>query len=179
MEKELWEAVRSYQLGKSEFALILLKTFEPLLKKYSGFLHTEDALEELQCCLLFVLKNLQLSKLSSCTDGVIISYAQSAIYHHYIAFSKNVEEEKNTLSAEELNQHDSVCCALRGSSCDYYEQLVRSDVQNILSEKEYKVIRAIYYEGYTVAEAAAKFGKTRQTINRIKKSALDKLRIGW
>ena len=80
MESSLYSCIQAIQDGDKEQALAFLEKFSPLLKKYAYFLQTEDALQELQCFLLAFVKNLHLNKLTSSTDGAIISYINKTIF---------------------------------------------------------------------------------------------------
>lgn len=51
MEYSLYDKIVESQHGCEESTLNLIKTFDPLLKKYARLLNTEDAYEELQCFL--------------------------------------------------------------------------------------------------------------------------------
>ena len=98
MESSLYSCIQAIQDGDKEQSLAFLEKFSPLLKKYAYFLQTEDALQELQCFLLAFVKNLHLNKLTSSTDGAIISYINKTIYHHYIALSKGNRNKIPTVS---------------------------------------------------------------------------------
>lgn len=108
MESSLYSCIQAIQDGDKEQALAFLEKFSPLLKKYAYFLQTEDALQELQCFLLAFVKNLHLNKLTSSTDGAIISYINKTIYHHYIALSKGNRHKIPTVSIEDKSDFDSL-----------------------------------------------------------------------
>lgn len=52
MKSSLYTCIQDIQHGNTEQTLTLLEKFNPLLRKYAYFLHSEDAYQELQCALL-------------------------------------------------------------------------------------------------------------------------------
>ena len=92
--------------GDQEQMLFLLDTFEPLLKKYARLLHSEDAFEKLQCFLLSFAKEMPLEKLDAHTNGVVVKYISKAVYHQYIAISKERKKQPRTVYIEEQKDYD-------------------------------------------------------------------------
>ena len=172
----LYDQVSAYQSGKNEAALELLKTFTPLLKKYACLLHTEDALEELQYHLLEALKTVDLSRLSSHSDGVMVCYIRRLVHNRYIFLSRSYKKSRNTVSFEDLNLYDTFQYMERTSCNNDYSLLLFSDAQKLLSDREYQVILLIFQYGYTVAEIAKLVGISRQAVNHIKNRALKKMK---
>lgn len=66
----------------------LLRTFEPLLKKYARLLEYPDAYFDLQAAFLDIVKKLDVNRLDNKTDGTVFRYIQSAVHHQYISLSK-------------------------------------------------------------------------------------------
>ena len=116
-----------------------------MLKKYAYFLQTEDALQELQCFLLAFVKNLHLNKLTSSTNGAIISYINKTIYHHYIALSKGNRHKIPTVSIEDKSDFDSLQFDSNFGESDTYSNLLLMDLQRALSTEEYHVIYDHYF----------------------------------
>jgi len=179
MESSLYTCIQAIQDGDKEQALAFLEKFSPLLKKYAYFLQTEDAPQELQCFLLTFVKNLHLNKLTSSTDGAIISYINKAIYHHYIALSKAKRHQLPTVSIEIQTDYDPLQFDTAFSESDTYNNLLLLDLKRALSTEEYHVIYDHYFRQYSIQEIATKDNKSRQTINKCKKTALEKLRHYW
>lgn len=150
-----------------------------MLKKYAYFLQTEDAPQELQCFLLTFVKNLHLSKLTSRTDGAIISHINKTIYHHYIALSKENQHKIPTVSIEDKSDFDPLQFDSNFGEHDTYSYLFLMDLQRALTADEYHVIDDHFFRQYSIQEIAAKDKKSRQTINKCKKTALEKLRRYW
>ena len=167
------------QDGDKEQALAFLEKFSPLLKRYAYFLQTEDALQELQCFLLAFVKNLHLNKLTSSTDGAIISYINKTIYHHYIALSKGNRHKIPTVSIEDKSGFDSLQFDSNFGESDTYSNLLLMDLQRALTADEYHVIYDYFFRQYSIQAIAARDKKSRQAINKCKKIALEKLRRYW
>ena len=159
-----------------EQALALLEKFSPLLKKYAFFLQSEDALPDFQCFLLAFAKNLQLNELTISTDGAIISYINKAIYHHYIALSKAKRHQLPTVSIESQTDYDPLQFDTTFSESDTYNNLLLLDLKRALSTEEYHVIYDHYFRQYSIQEIATRDNKSRQAINKCKKTAIAKLR---
>lgn len=148
----------------------------PLLKKYAFFLQSEDALPDFQCFLLAFAKNLQLDKLTMSTDGAIISYINKAIYHHYIALSKAKRHQLPTVSIESQTDYDPLQFDTAFSESDTYNNLLLLDLKRALSTEEYHIIYDHYFRQYSIQEIAARDNKSRQAINKCKKTAIAKLK---
>lgn len=168
--------IQDIQNGDREQALALLEKFSPLLKKYAFFLQSEDALQDFQCFLLAFAKNLQLNELTISTDGAIISYINKAIYHHYIALSKAKRHQLPTVSIESQTDYDPLQFDTAFSESDTYNNLLLLDLKRALSTEEYHVIYDHYFRQYSIQEIATRDNKSRQAINKCKKTAIIKLR---
>ena len=176
MKSSLYACIQDIQNGDREQALALLEKFSPLLKKYAFFLQSEDALQVFQCFLLAFAKNLQLNELTISTDGAIISYINKAIYHHYIALSKAKRHQLPTVSIESQTDYDPLQFDTAFSESDTYNNLLLLDLKRALSTEEYHVIYDHYFRQYSIQEIAARDNKSRQAINKCKKTAIAKLK---
>lgn len=143
---------------------------------YAFFLQSEDALQDFQCFLLAFAKNLQLNELTISTDGAIISYINKAIYHHYIALSKEKRHQLPTVSIESQTDYDPLQFDTAFSESDTYNNLLLLDLKRALSTEEYHVIYDHYFRQYSIQEIATRDNKSRQAINKCKKTAIIKLR---
>ena len=136
-------------------------------------------LQELQCFLLAFVKNLHLNKLTSSTDGAIISYINKTIYHHYIALSKGNRHKIPTVSIEDKSDFDSLQFDSNFGESDTYSNLLLMDLQRALTADEYHVIYDHFFRQDSIQAIAARDKKSRQAINKCKKIALEKLRRYW
>lgn len=62
---------------------------------------------------------------------------------------------------------------------DIYEALLKQDMKTLLTDNEYNILVALYFEQWSVTEIAQRLQKSRQAINQAKNHALDKLRHAW
>ena len=110
------------------------------------------------------------------TDGAIISYINKAIYHHYIALSKAKRHQLTTVSIESQTDYDPLQFDTTFSESDTYNNLLLLDLKRALSTEEYHVIYDHYFRQYSIQEIAARDNKSRQAINKCKKTAIAKLK---
>lgn len=179
MELQIADKIDCYQKGDPDSALILVRVFTPLLKKYAYMLRTEDAYEDLQCYLLETLKGISIKKLNNSTNGAIINYVQQAIYHKYISISKAARMERSVIHIEDLSVSDALQYDTRFSIADDCSCLLLADMRNILSEKEYQVISLYYFKRHSIAKIAKQMEVSRQAVNQTKNKALRKLEKAW
>ena len=117
-----------------------------------------------------------LTELTISTDGAIISYINKAIYHHYIALSKTKRHQLPTVSIESQTDYDPLQFDTAFSESDTYNNLLLLDLKRALSTEEYHVIYDHYFRQYSIQEIATRDNKSRQAINKCKKTAIIKLR---
>lgn len=142
-------------------------------------MNKEDAYEDLQVYFLSLIKNLPLERLASLEDSAIIKYIAASIRHEYIARSKRKEKERTVAYIDELNLFAREDFNKRNSRQDQYNHLLLQDMKKLLTEHEYNVLFALYFEQRSVSEIAAQTHRSRQAINQVKNNALHKLRKAW
>lgn len=179
MDTGIYKNILAYQAGDSSAAWALVQKFEPMLKHYAFALYREDAFEDLQCYFLSLMKNLSLERLESLEDGAIIKYIMSSIRHEYIAPSKAKAKQNAFTYIDELNPFASEEFNKRSSQQDDYGHLLLQDMKELLTDNEYRILVALYFEQWSVSEIAQRMHKSRQAVNQAKNHALDKLRHAW
>lgn len=179
MEPSLYSCIQKIKHGDQEQMLFLLDTFEPLLKKYARLLHSEDAFEELQCFLLSFAKEMPLEKLDAHTNGVVVKYISKAVYHQYIAISKERKKQPRTVYIEEQKGYDLLQYDAVFGESDTYSGLLLHDLKDALTDEEYHIIYEHFVRQRSIQEIASQSGKSRQSVNKHKNSALRKLRKYW
>ena len=70
----LFETVREAQKGSEEAKLELVERFQPTIRANAWKLNREDGKEEMTLAFLEILESMNLEKLRSREDGVIVSY---------------------------------------------------------------------------------------------------------
>lgn len=107
----LFETVREAQKGSEEAKLELVERFQPTIRANAWKLNREDGKEEMTLAFLEILESMNLEKLRSREDGVIVAYFKNALRHAYchkveesikqpsVAFSiDNTEEQERERS---------------------------------------------------------------------------------
>ena len=79
----LFETVREAQKGSEEAKLELVERFQPTIRANARKLNREDGKEEMTLAFLEILESMNLEKLRSREDGVIVSYFKNALRHAY------------------------------------------------------------------------------------------------
>lgn len=176
----LFETVREAQKGSEEAKLELVERFQPTIRANAWKLNREDGKEEMTLAFLEILESMNLEKLRSREDGVIVAYFKNALRHAYchkveesikqpsVAFSiDNTEEQER----EAVLAQDGWNTAGKDR---YFFTLFEGCSE--LTEKEKEVLTLIYYAGYSATEIAAAWGTSKQNVNQIKRRGLGKLK---
>ena len=90
----LFETVREAQKGSEEAKLELVERFQPTIRANAWKLNREDGKEEMTLAFLEILESMNLEKLRSREDGVIVAYFKNALRH---AYCHKVEESVGRL----------------------------------------------------------------------------------
>ena len=175
----LYVLIQTAQAGEQDAAWELIQKFQPLLKKYSYKLHTEDAYEELVYFFLEVIHTLPLKKFQNPLDAVFVTYFSKSIHSYYIKLIQKNISDKQLLPFSSLEENQQYTLEKGLSTDDDSSNLLLQDLQKALTKKEFAVIYGIYYMGYSSAELAKKLSTSRQNINQIKQYALRKLNQKW
>lgn len=179
MSTKIFDCILAYQQGDAEAALELIDRFKPLLKKYAHMLHQEDSYEALQCYLLELLKGIRQNDLHSTDDGAIITYTVRSVRNKYIAMSKEGVKANCLDYIDDMLPSMSARFERNHNHKDIYEALLKQDMKALLTDNEYNILIALYFEQWSVTEIAQRLQKSRQAINQAKNHALDKLRHAW
>ena len=145
----LFETVREAQKGSEEAKLELVERFQPTIRANAWKLNREDGKEEMTLAFLEILESMNLEKLRSREDGVIVSYFKNALRHAYchkveesikqpsVAFSiDNTEEQER----EAVLAQDGWNTAGKDR---YFFTLFEGCSE--LTEKEKEILTLIYY----------------------------------
>ena len=172
----LFETVQEAQKGSEEAKLELVERFQPTIRANARKLNREDGKEEMTLAFLEILESMNLEKLRSREDGVIVAYFKNALRHAYchkveesikqpsVAFSiDNTEEQER----EAVLAQDGWNTAGKDR---YFFTLFEGCSE--LTEKEKEVLTLIYYAGYSATEIAAAWGTSKQNVNQIKRRGL-------
>lgn len=165
------------QNGDNDTTLKLIVKFDPLLKKYAHSLYYEDAYYDLLVDFIELLTNLHIDRLQYKEDGRMISYITTSIRNNYIKQLIKLKKLKNFITFSYLSENEQYFLEALTATNDTYINLDYDLFKEILTYREFLVIKMIFYEGYSVKETANKNGITRQAVNQMKNSALNKLKL--
>lgn len=171
----LYHIIERIQNNDKNAMMEMLDRFQPLLRKYARMLKVEDAYEILVTDFLEMLCKIKLSNLRSSEDGVLVCYIRSSVYHSYIRHSqKNSCLELNEICLSELSEAQQIRVEEISAVNDEYDDIGHSQLHEVLSEYEMKVLWWICVDKYSAAEIAKRLGVSRQSVNQTKQRAIKK-----
>lgn len=164
------------QQGDEEAMLELIKRFQPLLKKYAKKMRYDDAYED---CLLFfieLVKTMDLKKLNITKDQAIVSYIKVSVTHFYSKKTRSLFEKEKEIAFSDLTEEQRYYVETKTAKQDEQNIFTELGVDKFLNPNEKRILYLVYAKGYTIAEIARKYHKSRQTVNQLKMRTLKKLR---
>ena len=170
----LIEVIRAAQMGDRSSMLTLINQFEPLICKYARKLNIErdDAKQELLLAFIKLIIGLKISTFQNASNGAIVAYIAKAVYFSYIAISKKHKKIFDKISTEEVR----TAWGTDHYSLDCYANVYISEIETVLTEKEFQVFFLHCIWDKPVSEIAQKLGMSRKSINKIKLKAIQKLK---
>lgn len=175
----LYSLIRSAQAGNSDAVIELIQILQPILRKYTYKLHTEDAYDELICFLLDIIYTISLEKFKTPIDFVFIRYFSKSIHSYYTKQVQKCIMDKQIIPFSCFNE---IQCNLLENVLLTFEDddnLILYDLKRTLTDKEFIVIYGVYYLGYSISDLSKELSTSRQNINQIKRYALNKLKKKW
>lgn len=169
--------IRRAKAGEEDAQLYLIGKFMPLIKKYSyklNYKDYEDAKSELTLKLLELISTFPLDRMQSQTDGALVNYISSSIYHAYLSLQRvQFAQTSGLLSLDQMTEEQL-----------HHRKDLRTEpppdpdwqISEGLTGREAHVLTMVYSYGYTSAEIATRMGTSKQNINQIKLRALRKLK---
>ncbi|NLH02307.1 MAG: sigma-70 family RNA polymerase sigma factor [Clostridiales bacterium] len=170
------DLITKVQEGNEDAALLLVKKFNPLLKKYAFKLYYEDAYNDLLVDFIELIHNVQLDHIRNKSEGSMVSYICTSVRASYIKRLVDIKKLHNFISFSELSDSELYYADVLSSAYDEYFKQELPDIHIVLTAAELSVIKMIYYFGYTATEIASTNGTSRQAVNQMKKRALKKLK---
>jgi len=156
-------------IGDEESILLIVEKFMPSIKKFARELSYPEAETDLIICLLEGLPKYSSKFTDDVEEGIVVSYIYRMLKNKKIdLFRKNVLRKSDDVLNDDLLQN----VASTESFEDEFELL---DSLNMLTSKQKKIIVLKYYHGYSDDEISKLFNISRQSVNKIKIRALEKL----
>lgn len=178
MDCGLYDHLYKCQEGDEASTIKLLDKLSPMLIAGSHYLRYEDAYNDLVVYLLAEIKRLALHNLRNTTDAGIITYFRQIIRHGIIHLAIKHRRDDNISYFSKLSDGAISSIEVKTASRSVYNNLTLVDVAQFLSFKELRVIYLIYFK-CLVSQVAKMLGVSRQAVNKIKLSALKKLKTRW
>ncbi len=156
------------QKGDSRATLMLIKKYDPLLKKYAYKLYYDDAYYDLLSDFIEFLHYVQLDRLYSTSEGTLVSYICTVVRSSYIKRLRVLKKHQNSVSYSDLSENELYYAEAALVTLDTHFELELTGIDHLLTESELSVVEKIYLLGYTVAETAAINEISRQAVNKTK-----------
>ncbi|MCI8371704.1 MAG: sigma-70 family RNA polymerase sigma factor [Lachnospiraceae bacterium] len=156
--------------------LKLVRQFMPLLKKYAIRMNAEDAYFDLQLDFIEMIHKIDLAHMKRKDDHTLLSYIAKSVYNSFIKRSRIAcKYRDNNFLFSDMSEKQRSAVLMCFSAVDDYDFLMLSEYKKYLTPKEFEVMIMIYYYGYGVTEISQLKQVSRQCINQVKLSALNKL----
>ena len=158
----LFETVREAQKGSEEAKLELVERFQPTIRANARKLNREDGKEEMTLAFLEILESMNLEKLRSREDGVIVSYFKNALRHAYChKVEESIKQPSVAFSIDNTEEQEREAVLAQDgwntAGKDRYFFILFEGCSE-LTKKEKEVLTLIYYAGYSATEIAAAWG---------------------
>lgn len=163
--KQLLQAQNGDELAK----VGIFKKFLPCIKGFSKKLNYEEAETDLTIFLLEFINKINLKKFENRSEGEIVIYIHRAFKCKYINTLKQLINKK----IETADLETDIMC------CDHYAEIEPEYIFYLLidlTDLQRKIIIGKYENDYTDIEIAELYGVSRQTINKQKKKAIEKIK---
>lgn len=159
-----------------EALLMLIEKFKPLMKKYAWKINCVDAYDEILLYFIKLMKNIKISNLRNQTDAGIVTYISKSIHSYYCHQIQKIIRTNNEVVMSDLSDEQLYLVQGAMSAKDKTNVFVEWGFEQYLTSNEIKVIYLIFVQGYSSVEVAKIRKQSRQSVNQIKKRALEKIR---
>lgn len=147
----------------------LLLIFKNIINKYSRQLDGEDTKQDLSLFLIKLIDNIDITSASKYNDKQLLSYISKSLKNEYIKLSK----KKCKIYASECLDSNHI----NNKSINLDSNIEILDSLNYLTDYEKWILSQIFFSGYSVNELSKNLRKSRESINQVKKRALNKLKV--
>ncbi len=172
----MYDLIYEAQRDDKNAMMELITRFQPLLRKYARKLGYEDAYEDTVLYFIQLVKSINLDRLKSQKDEVMVSYINVSIRNFYNKKIVKFIESKKEIMLSDLTQEQLYYVEVQSAKQDKTNIFIEFALQNLLNENERQLIQLVYVEGYSTTEVARMWMKSRQAVNQIKLRALNKLK---
>lgn len=173
---ELLNLIQLSKGGDNSATLQLVEKFNPLLKKYAFKLSYEDAYNDLLLDFLILLNEINIPHIQQKHDAGIVNYICVCVRNSYIKKIQSLQQQKHIISFSALGESAEYILDSTFYAEIPYAKIEFSLMKEVLTEKEWNIIFALFDCGYTPTELAKKIGISRKTLYKRRNNALKKLR---
>ena len=172
----LRDIIEQVQNNDNKAMLELIGRFKPIILKYAKRLGSEDAYEDVILYFIELAKTMELNRLASTNDELIVSYICVSIRNFYNKKIHSIINQKREILFSSLTDEQSYYVEAQSAVYDKTDILTEYGILRCLNKKESRVIYLVYVQGYSTAEIAKANHKSRQAVNQLKQRALRKIR---
>ena len=159
--------------------LTLINQFQPALYGYAKRAGYEDAQEDLTADFIEIVRDLNMSRLSSLDDGILVRYLTTCLRNKSRRrcgeYLKKIGHEQLLCDCSEAQQwYLETSNTVPPPEKELAFEEIVSDQR--LTPLQRAILAALYQDGLSVSEFSQKAGVSRQSINQAKNRALKTLR---
>jgi len=170
------ELIHQCQQKNYEAVNELIALFQPLIKKYAYRVGNEDSYNDLLADFIQTIKSESIGKIISEVDYVYIAYINKAVFNSFLRHRKLYERNQRSVPMSDLSEETLHRIEGQLAKEDNYSILNYSKIEELLTDREFIIIKMLHDENKTATEVAMHFGISRQAVNQMKLNALKKLR---
>lgn len=119
---------------------------------------------------------MDLKKLNTMRDQSIAAYIKVSVAHFYSKKTRGIYEKEREIAFSDLTEEQRYYVETKTAKQDEQNIFTELGVDKFLNPNEKSILYLVYARGYTIAEIARKYHKSRQTVNQLKMRTLKKLR---
>ncbi len=172
----MMETIINAANGNEQDMVALIQQFAPLLHRYARKLNYEDAYFDLRYEFIKLIYDIAFNKADSIKEKYLVAYIQKSVIHAYYSLADKNSNHLRNLAFSDLTEGQNYYLQVKSAFVDEHGQLLKSDLQSVLTKREYFVIDRVVLHDMSASEVAKECGVTRQSVNQTKKRALAKLK---
>lgn len=168
---KLYDIIKNYKQGNKESIIEVIELFNPLLNKLERQSNHYDIKSELTLFIIELMDKLPFENKKFCHDKYIVSYISKSIKNKYIYLNKK--------ACDQLNKENEINLEILKNDRveNNLDIILFRDLIKSLTHKEQEIIIYKYGLNYSDIEIAELFNISRQSVNKTKTRALNKLKL--
>ncbi|MGL4731667.1 MAG: sigma-70 family RNA polymerase sigma factor [Clostridium sp.] len=169
--ENLYKNIIDFKRGNADAVVEIIKMFDPLLNKLARQSSCCDIKSELTLFMIELISKFPTGNKNLYYDKYIISYISKSIKHKYIHLNKKVCKQVLNESELDLNILENKKVE-NNLDMFLFKELIKP-----LTQKEQEVLTYKYAFNYSDIEISDLFNISRQSVNKTKTRALNKLKL--